>query len=803
MSITAIPTLQIPAEGPFVKLNVFGLDDGGRAVDLPVLRCDGNEGMSQLYEFEIEFLSEHLAVPEERLTAREAWLTFYRDGAVQRYVHGVIETARRTRRGAGLRPYVIRLVPRMKLLTRNRYSRIFEGLTVNQIIDAVLHETGVVTRDTYEFTCQDDSLIKLQREYCVQYRESDYDFIARLLAEENMFFYFVHGAPEGDGPAKHTIRFCNGARYLELPAPAELQVETPVQAGHAPTEDAISRIEHEANVTVEKAVLRDYNFRNVRGNDVETLSMFSESSDLDDRNFGPQPRLHLEHYDYPARFSWGTGNEAQQHQARQTRLAAARGGALNRDARQVHGTSNCLRMAPGYYFTVARDPVTYLQNIKYVITRLRCAVVQPQVAEQHAHLYGDKTVFRNEFTGMQYHWVFHPPFVPPKPRIYGMQTAIVIGPRDEEIYTDEYGRIKALFHWSRYHHEEHPGNYYSCWMRVSQSWAGMGWGSVVIPRVGQEVIVGFLEGDPDQPLVLGCVYNGTHRPPHALPEHKTRSAFKTNSSPGGGGFNELRFEDKKDEEQIYLHAQKDLDEVVRGNHRESVGNDRHLNVRRDDVRKVERDAHDAVERDRIAEIKRDASLKVGGKQMIEVTGSRTLAVGGDTHHAFSGNFSQEVGGDLYLKAMGVVIEGMKELTLKVGGNFVKIDSSGITLVGTQIKLNSGGSAGNGRLVGAVPALVPLQAAAAVANAGDADPGDTRETHSEQSGDAENKSWIEVAVVDEADRPLPGEQYEVELPNGRVATGTTGADGVARIEGVDPGTCKIRFPNLDKDAWERA
>jgi type VI secretion system secreted protein VgrG len=329
-----------------------------------------------------------------------------------------------------------------------------------------------------------------------------------------------------------------------------------------------------------------------------------------------------------------------------------------------------------------------------------------------------------------------------------------------------------------------------------------------VPRVGQEVIVDFLEGDPDRPIITGRVYNAESPPPYALPDEKTKSTIKTNSSPGGSGCNELRFEDKKGEEQVLIQAEKDLDLYIKNDRREWIRRDQHLIVDRDKIEKIDRDEHGHIDRDQVVEITRDQSLKVGGKQMVEIDGTRSMTVTGDVHEWSKANHSHEVAQNIYLKATGIVIEGMKELTLKVGGSFVRVDPGGVTIKGSMLKLNSGGAAGTGQAGRAVPARKPLksaQAANVAAPAAKTGPQDNRPTHKDPKKDEQpppEKTWIELELVDEADQPVPGEPYEVELPDGKIATGTTGADGVARVEGVEPGTCKIRFPRLDKDAWEK-
>ena len=260
--------------------------------------------------------------------------------------------------------------------------------------------------------------------------------------------------------------------------------------------------------------------------------------------------------------------------------------------------------------------------------------------------------------------------------IKGTQTAIVAGRKGEEIHTDEHGRIKVQFHWDR---ESKGDENSSCWIRVGQLWADRGWGAVYIPRVGQEVIVGFLEGDPDRPIIIGCVYHGTNRPPYKLPGEKTKSTVKSGSSPGGGGFNEIRFEDKKGEEQLFLHAEKNQDIRVKNDCFEWIGNDRHLIVKNDQKEQVENNRQEAIGADHNEEIGKDRHLKVKGKEAKAVDGSHSFTVKGDVVEVFKANHSEQVTNDYYLKGDNVVIEGMSNVTIKVGQSFIAIESPGIRI----------------------------------------------------------------------------------------------------------------------------
>ncbi|WP_281444137.1 type VI secretion system tip protein TssI/VgrG, partial [Pseudomonas sp. ADP] len=259
----------------------------------------------------------------------------------------------------------------------------------------------------------------------------------------------------------------------------------------------------------------------------------------------------------------------------------------------------------------------------------------------------------------------------------GSQTAVVTGPKGEEIHCDRYGRVKVQFHWDR---EGQADDKTSCWLRVASSWAGKQYGAIAIPRIGMEVLVTFLEGDPDQPLVSGCLYHAEHLPAYELPANKTRSLFKTLSSPGGGGYNELRIEDRKGQEQIYLHAQRDWDENIEHDQKIRVGHERHDTVEANAYSEFKAEEHRTTHGDRKVEVRADDHLTVGNDQHLKLGSGQFIEAGNEIH---------------YYAGEKVTIDAGQELTLKAGGSFVKLDPSGVTLSGADVKLNSGGSPGTG------------------------------------------------------------------------------------------------------------
>ncbi len=304
----------------------------------------------------------------------------------------------------------------------------------------------------------------------------------------------------------------------------------------------------------------------------------------------------------------------------------------------------------------------------------------------------------------------------PVPVVRGSQTATVVGPPGEEIFTDKYGRVKVQFHWDREGQNDADS---ACWIRVATPWAGKRWGAIHIPRIGQEVVVDFLEGHPDQPIIVGSVYNADQMPPYVLPDWKTKSGIRSHTTMNGGrgNCNEVRFEDKSGSEQLFLRAEKDMDTWVQNDSRERIGNDRHEIVERDMKRQVKRHRHSIVEENEKEKVGGDAHLTVGGDQKIEVSGTRHIKAqesrekagtdisveAGMNHQTKAGmKFAVDAGQEIHLKGgMKVVIEGGLQVTLKGPGGFVDIGPAGVTIQGTLVNINSGGAAGAGS--GANPA----------------------------------------------------------------------------------------------------
>ena len=350
----------------------------------------------------------------------------------------------------------------------------------------------------------------------------------------------------------------------------------------------------------------------------------------------------------------------------------------------VHGVTNARGLAAGFTFTLANSPRKD-QNRSYLTTS----------ASYHLNGYkygsgsggNEGELFACQFTAIDSTKPFRSARVTPKPLIQGPQTAMVVGASGEEIHTDQYGRIIVQFHWDRYGKADENS---SCWVRVSQAfWAGKKYGSMHIPRVGHEVIVEFLEGDPDLPIVTGRVYNADGMPPYDLPANKTMTTFKSASSTGGSGFNELRFEDKAGSEQVFIHAEKDYHLRVKNDRLETILHDRHLHVSNNKFEQVDANRHEDIATSHFEKIGTDHNLDIGGKQALHVAGSQSYGVDGDVIKEIGGNSSHKVTKKFYLSVTDdLVIESAASITIKVGNSSIAIDPSGIAIASPQIKITA-------------------------------------------------------------------------------------------------------------------
>lgn len=663
----------------------FEVAVGGLGSEVRVLSVSGTEEMSRPFAFDLEIASEDDSIEFEEVVDQAAVLGILRVGE-PRYVNGIVTRFEQGEVGQRFALYQMRIMPKIQRLAFRRNSRIFQEKTVPEIVKQILDELGL-GGDEYRQVLQGNHPT---REYCVQYRETELDFIQRLMEEEGIFYYFEHADD------KHVMVMADAVSVHQPVTDGGTLTYAARDAGRI-SEEHVFQFRYAEEIRPGVALLRDYNFKR-------------PSQNLDGLLKGDADKK-LEYYDYPGIYEdAGVGKSLAEIRLQELRVPRKTG----------RGESVCGNVLPGYTFELTGFPRDSF-NQKYLVTGVTTEGAQPQALEETAGAGGSR--FSNRFTCIPFDVPYRAPRRTRKPFVQGAQTAIVVGPQGEEIYTDEFGRIKVQFHWDR---EGQGDEKASCWIRTSQAWAGAGWGSICIPRIGQEVIVDFLEGDPDRPIVTGRVYHGTNRPPYALPENKTKTAIKSNSSKGGSGFNEIRLEDKKGDEQIFIHAERNQDVRVKLDSLEWIGNNRHLVVKKDQLEQVEENKHLLVKKDQVEKVEGDLHETVKGDRMQGIDGDQSLTVKGDRKEAIKGDnnlkvtgnesvessqtVSAKAGMNLYAKAglnigidggMGVhikagttlVLEGGANVTLKCGGSSISLTPAGIFISGAPlVNINTGSAA---------------------------------------------------------------------------------------------------------------
>ncbi|WP_072668988.1 type VI secretion system Vgr family protein [Vibrio injensis] len=602
------------------------------------------------FRYHIQLASRRSDLTALDVVDKTAQLEMWRDGLLVQRVHGIVRQFSQGNIGHRHTFYGLTLVPALERLSLRHNSRIFQLQTAPDIIATLLEEMGITD---YAFSLQRDCA---QREFCVQYRETDLAFLHRLAAEEGLVYHFIHE------DEKHTLLFTDDSQGLP-------KLDTPIPfnalAGGVIDSPYISAFEQHTQSHVSHTVLQDYSFKK---------PSYSFAQQAHGQGIDYQ-RDTYEYFDAPGRFKDDVSGKA----FNQIRLEY-----LRRDARTATGKSNHPDLHAGAKFDL-QDHLDESVNRDWVVVYVQHEGHQPQALEEEGG--SGATTYSNQFTLIpaEVNWRATPQV---KPQVDGPCIAMVVGPENEEIFCDEHGRVKLHFPWDRYSNgDEHS----SCWVRVSQGWAGSQYGMMAIPRVGHEVIVSFLNGDPDQPIVTGRTYHATNQPPYSLPEHKTKTVLRSESHQGEG-FNELSFEDQAGQEKIYLHAQKDVEGLVLNDATMHIKHDKHLTVENDQFSHIHHHQHLTVDGERRLKVGQDHSVEVGGALQQKVADKMVMDAGNEVH----------------LKAGNkLVLDAGSEITIQAGGSFVKVDAGGVHVVGAAINLNSGGSAGSGSGYGGKMAELPF------------------------------------------------------------------------------------------------
>ncbi|ANI60818.1 type VI secretion system secreted protein VgrG [Pseudomonas sp. IT-194MI4] len=594
----------------------------------------GEEALNQLGSQILNGLNDGSSLTLTTAVATHVTATLHND-ALTRPLDALVAEIRQLPADATAERYQLVLRPWLWWLTLASNNRVFQNLSTSDIVTTIFK--------AHAFTDFKLSLTGsyTPREYCVQYGETDFAFVSRLLEEEGIFWFFTHE----DG--KHTL-VLGDSNDAFVPIPNGPKVS---YLGQQLGERELHGIRSgQVCVQAVAGVYRstDYEFT------TPTTSLYGQAEAV----AGPRSM-----YEHPGGYN---------AKARGDALTKQRVDGLRSQEKRFVGESDCRWLVPGHWFTLAGHDDSTL-NIDWVVTA---------VTHDASH-----DSYRNRFEAIPKATPYRPERITPKPRMHP-QTAIVVGKSGEEIWTDEYGRIKLQFPWDRDGKNDETS---SCWVRVVLPWSGKGFGMQFVPRIGQEVIVTFIDGDPDRPLVTGCVYNGDNALPYALPANQTQSGIKTQSSKGGGGFNELRFEDKKDAEEVFLQAQKDLKINVLNDTTATVGHDETLTVQNARTRTVK----DGDETVTLEKGKRSVTIQTGS-DTLDVKDSRTVTVGADQTHSTGGNYTHKVTGDYSLTVDGnLTIKVTGTLTLQSGGSFaIKSGADLAAEASTSISQKAGTSMSN-------------------------------------------------------------------------------------------------------------
>ena len=561
----------------------------------------GTEGVSKPFAFSIDLLSEDSRIDCDGLLGKPLAIEMDLPNGEVRYIHGLVRRFSQLGRDQGLVSYRAEVVPWLWFLSLAYDCRIFQHKSVPQIAEAVFKDAGFTD---FAVRC---SASYQPREYCVQYRESDLAFVSRLLEEEGIFFFFEHT------DKKHTLVLADSPSAIK-PVPHQSKVDLVIAEGSWFDNDVITELSSDHAVHTGKVTIRNYD-------------PLQPSLNLEGSVSGKE---RAELYDYPVNFTkLDDGN----------RYARLRLEQLESERQRVVGAGNTRSLVPGFKFDLSGHYRSDA-NRSYLLLSVshQCSTVDYRgggAGEYH---------YRNVFEAMPNGAPFRPPRETPRPIVHGSQTAVVVGPGGEEIHVDKHARVKVQFYWDRLGKKDDKS---SCWVRVSSTWAGKGWGFIQIPRIGQEVLVDFLEGDPDQPIIVGRVYNAEQVVPYALPANQTQSGTKSRSSKGGGGedFNEIRFEDKLGHEQLFIHAQKDELHEVEHDRTRTVGNDETVSVGHDQSVTVANDQSISVGKNRSRDVGDDETVSIGKNQNISVGTSRTEDVGKDESISIGANRTESVAKD--------------------------------------------------------------------------------------------------------------------------------------------------------------
>lgn len=649
------------ANSTHFHFTVEGLDTSAK---LQVLSFEALEAISSDYAVEVVLVCNHLRFDITQLLSKPAFLSF--DGEQSCGLHGVIQHVRRGAIGRDYALFRVVLTSQLSSLKNRMNQKVFRKKSVPEIISAVLSEYGMAEGSDFEFTLKETYE---KREYTTQYDQTDYDLINHLAESEGIFYYFTHAK---DG---HKLIFADANPFFKVRDEAIVYKS---DTGFVADERVARRFDIALSSVTTQTAFRNYNFTNMKIPE-------GSAEGLASKKLNEASEIALEAYDYPSRHL-DEGGAKKRAKIELERFRAS----------QVLAEmdSDVIGLHAGLFVEVSDHPLQDVGDY-WLIQEIRHAGKQPSVLEamgdQHSAQGSHQGSQLNKYFAFPTHealefpfgefsqgyrnvtilsprdTVYRPQKLHPKPKVLGAQTAIVTGAAGEEIFCDEYGRVKIQCHWDRLGQYNEDS---SDWVRVRTGWAHNGYGAVDIPRVGMEVLIEYEEGDPDFPMIVGALHNGVNKVPYELPAHKTKSVFKTSSSKGGVGSNEFRIEDKAGEEQIFVQAQRDFDALTKHNHTVQVNNNSHLQVGNEHSQtiKANRYTHNKAEEHRLTDQDRKTQVMLNDYKSVAISEHTTVGTITTT----------QAGQEIHLKAGGqIVIDGGLSLTLKAGGQHIVLNPAGI------------------------------------------------------------------------------------------------------------------------------
>jgi len=636
------------------------------------------EAVSTPFKLTLELISFEKNVNFAHLLDKPVLFTLWRADRPVRYVHGLVSSFTQGETGFYRTRYHAVVEPQLARAALRSNWRIFQHKTVPQILEIMLKRQGIIRHEiSSNFNHQ-------VREFCVQAGETDLEFIARLAAEEGFVYRFEHTAKQ------HRLIFTDHVLTLGQLSRGAIEQESEHRANDSqkPKIDTVlyhansggdqpgpclRRLRYSEQVRTSRQVQRDYTFTNPAYRQ-EHLAGIEQSPDY-------------ERFDYPGRYKRDVVGKP---------FTATRFSALRHDARIAQVIGDDERLQAGLSFTLTEHPREDL-NVHWRVIEVKHEGSQFTSLQEEAAGADRGTHYQHTAVLVPGMAEWRPKSLP-KPRVDGPHMATVVGPPGEEIYCDEWGRVKVSFPWDR---ESKNNEFSSCWVRVSQGWAGGGWGAMAIPRVGQDVIIQYVNADPDQPMITGRTYCGNQLPPYELPAHKTRMTIKSKTHKGRG-FNELRFEDELGRQEVFIHAERDQNNVVKHDETTQVGNDRKEQVDHDETLIVGHDRRETIGNDEQITIGQHASLTIGENQTIDVGANRietvgmerrdqtgtnhTITVGGHSRQRVEGEVDVAAGEAIRLETQVFEINATQSITLKGPGGTIRIDADGITVDGLNLRL---------------------------------------------------------------------------------------------------------------------